>query len=455
MGRTLARRHRESTRQTLREPVARRSGDRSFVIALITLELLVFLLHLNTLRRPHVEGDEIVFTFIAEKLRGDLADYSPRGELDGPSARRFIHEVWEPQTNRQFADSPHPSLLESAPDETGRRTRAFDAALYDLPIFTHPPLFAYALTLSRALAGRTGGLLLPVLCHLATIAMVALLGRRLANESVGILAAALLAIDSVSWVVAERVWIDGMMQMMVTASVVAAFWSVRLGGTWRFAVAGGVLGLTGLTKLPAGLILPGVLTIAMLQPTRPAPRQLLAYFLPAAMLVGSWLVLTRLVLGRFFPVGWPTAWMIQHSSWMKHIVERSPLVYVFGLLFVSPVLGYAALALRRIRDSRWLFVPVVWAGAFWAGLMVLGMSGMGFQLRHLSSAIPAVCLMAAVGIQSMRWPWWVLAAALGMFTLMTGLHTALEPGMVDSFPEPMWRYVSELTGWDLLKSGIW
>jgi 4-amino-4-deoxy-L-arabinose transferase-like glycosyltransferase len=418
-----------------------------FTLPLSVILVLVGLLHLNTLRRPHVEGDEIIFTFLSEKVRTDLLAYTPRGGLDGDSARRFVHEVWEPKTGREFPPDTRPSLLLAPPDQNGFQANAFDFDLYDVPMFTHPPLFVYALAAVRAVFGTIGGLLFPVACHLATIALLALLGRMIAGETVGIAAAAVMAVEAVSWVSAERVWIDSLLQLLVTASVLSAYWSLRVGGSWRFALAGAMLALAGLSKLAAGLVVPAIALVWYQQQRRLTAREWLAFCLPPVVLIGGWLMLTRVVLGQFFPVGWPTAWMIDNLPWIKHMVERSPLVYVVGFLLVSPALAYAAVAGWRTHPL--VPVLVVWSGAFWLGMSVLGAMGMGFQLRHLAAGIPALCLLAGLGIMRCSLPWRMLAIALGVYSLVVGLNSALSIEVVDPFWEPLWRYVAEIFGWDL------
>jgi hypothetical protein len=423
--------------------------DRSFTVALLIIELLVLILHLNTLRRPHIEGDEVLFTFLAEQLRRDATAYHVQGELDGAAADRFIRETWEPMHRRPFPDVHRVSVLFAPPDLSGEQRRAYDPDMYDRPLFFHPPLFAYALAVTRSWFGTDAGVLLSVLFHMTTILFVALLGRMLADESVGLIAAGFIAVDAVSWLCAERVWIDGMTQMMVTAAMLASVWSAKHGGGLRFAVAGATLGLAGLTKLPAGLVAPAVLAVWLVMPRRPSRFEILAYVAPPAILVGAWLVISKVSLGAFFPVQWPTPWLIEQFPWIRHMVNRSPLVYVIGLALVSPHLAFSIVGAVRVRRSRWLVIALVWWCGFWLGLTALGLAGMGFQLRYIAPGIPALCLLAAAGVQSLRWPWRVAALPLCAYALMVGAQTALIPGSVDPQPQALGNYLWELFRFDL------
>jgi hypothetical protein len=256
----------------------------------------------------------------------------------------------------------------------------------------------------------------------------------------------------VSWVDAERVWIDGMAQMMVAAAVLAAVWSARNGSAWRHAIAGSVLGLAGLTKLPAGLVAPAVLVVWLLAPRRPRQVEIVAYLLPPTLLVGAWLSISKISLGAFIPVQWPTEWIIQEYPWIKHTLERSPLTYVSVLLLVSPALAFALVGAARVRRSPWLLVPLAWAVAFWLGLTALGAAGMGFQLRFIAPGIPALCLLAAAGVQSLSRPWRIAVVPLCVYSLLVGSQSALVPGNVDPRPQPLWGAVLELFGRD--PSGI-
>ena len=425
--------------------------DRSFMIVLLIIELATLMLHLNTLRRPHIEGDEVLLTFLAEQLRSDATAYHVQGELRGAAADRFIRETWEPLYGRQFPDVHAVSVFFAPPDHTGAHRRVYDADMYDRPLFFHPPLFPCTLALARTVLGTDAGVMLSVMFHMTTIFLVALLGRMLADERVGLIAAALMAVEAVSWLCAERVWFDGMTQMMVTAAVLGSVWSAKHGGVWRFALAGASLGLAGLTKLPAGLVAPAILAVWFLAPRRPRRIEILAYLLPPSVMVGTWLIISKVMLGSFFPVQWPTDWLIEQFPWIRHMVNRSPLVYVTALLLVSPMLVYSIVGVAQMRRSRWVWIPVAWACGFWLGMMALGLAGMGFQLRYIAPGIPALCLLAAAGLMSLSWPWRITVLPLAAYALMVGTQSALIPGSVDPIPQGLASYMSELFGMDLAR----
>src|SRR5262245_61875937 len=141
--------------------VASASGAR-FAWLLSCLVTAVVLLHLPSFRLPHVEGDEVVFTFLAERLATDPLAYHLQGSLAGPPARRFITDTWA----HIYDDPRYPQLAEFIAakedaavlvDPFGSGQYAYDPAVYDRPMFLHPPLYPYALAAFRAVFGSSGG----------------------------------------------------------------------------------------------------------------------------------------------------------------------------------------------------------------------------------------------------------------------------------------------------------
>ena len=272
----------------------------------------------------------------------------------------------------------------------------------------------------RALTGTAGGALLSAITHGATIVLIGMLGTSLGGRAIGLLAALLTAIEPVSWLCGSRLWIDSMLAMLTTGAVVAALWALDAASSRRGFVAGLTLGVACLAKLSAVLVLPGIVAAALLAP-RPVPlRPAIAYVAGAALCVVPWLVLIRLANGRWLPDSYPTAWQIAHYPYVAGTLERPAYFYVTGLLAIAPLFCYVPVALWRLGRERWLSIPLAWALGFAVPLTVLGVEGLGFQLRYMAPATPALCLIAAAGILSSgrcRW----LPMALGVATFTSGL----------------------------------
>jgi 4-amino-4-deoxy-L-arabinose transferase-like glycosyltransferase len=420
-----------------------------FWLALAMIQCIVFIVHLNALRTPHVEGDEMVFTFLAERLAETPGSYHVRGELHGDAAQRFLHDAWEPILRIDLGEVDSASLMRSPPDARGQQHPQFDPAIYDRPIFFHPPVYPYLLAIARSQFGSDGGVLLSALVHCLTILLLALLGRMVINEEAGLIAAGLIAIESVSWVCGERLWIDGGLQATVTGAALSAVWSARRGGLWRFAAAGTALGLAGLTKLPAGSLAPAIALWWWCSERRPRVSEMLIYVAACLALLLPWLILMKIKYGSFLPSERPSDWLLDLYPRVRKTLERPASYYLVGLLAVSPVLVYCAAGWVRCWREKWLWMVTLWAMTFVMALTFIGKSGMGYQLRYLAPAMPALCLIAAGGLSRLPWAWRIPALALGAYTWYCGMHTALLPGAVDPAPVALSQYLQSIFGWNL------
>lgn len=443
------------------------SGRPVFVGLLAAIVAVVVILHLPSFTAPHAEGDEVVFTFLAERLAADPRAYHLQGTLVGAPARRFIADTWArlyvpaPDDPRHaqlaafFAAKEDAAVLYNPLGEPGQY--AYDPAVYDRPMFVHPPLYPYTLAAFRAALGSPGGPALSVLCHVATIVLVALIGRELADDRVALLAAGLVAFDPVSWLCGARLWIDGMSQTMAAAAVLAAIRARRRDTLAAFALAGLVLGLAAWTKLSTLVAAPAVLA-ALLVGARPQPAKIAALGGGAALLIAAWLAVTRAGYGAWLPLNRPTPWILQENAYLRLVVGRPWHFYVTGLLLVAPVQLYALAALRGLRLHPAWRVPAVWAGGGLALLSLLAIAGLGggFQLRYLAPVMPGLCLLTAIGILRLDWWWAAPAVLLGAITFTAAFWSAATPALADPAPIVLMWYASGLgVGFKTLLPGFW
>jgi len=440
----------------------------AFVGLLTALIVAVVLLHLTSFTAPHVEGDEVVFTFLAERLAIDPWAYHLQGALSGAPARRFIADTWarlyvppaddprHAQLAAFFAAKNEAAVLYNPLGDPGQY--AYDPAVYDRPMFVHPPLYPYALAAFRAAIGSSGGPALSLLCHVATVVLVALLGRALAGDRAGLLAAALVAFDPVSWLCGARLWIDGMSESMAAAAVLAAVWARRRDTVWAFVLAGLVLGLAAWTKLSTLVVAPAVLAAVHASSRPPRIAKLVALGGSAAILVICWLAATRVGYGAWMPLNRPTPWILQENAYLRLVVGRPWHFYVTGLLLVAPVQLYAFAALPGLgRHPAWR-VPAVWVGAGLALLSALAIAGLGggFQLRYLAPVMPGLCLLTAIGILRLDWWWAAPAMLLGAMTFTAAFWSAATPALADPAPVVLMWYTSGLgVGFKTLLPGFW
>jgi 4-amino-4-deoxy-L-arabinose transferase-like glycosyltransferase len=388
-----------------------------FRIGIVVTMVLVLVLQLPSLHAPHHEGDETVLTFLAERLRDEPLHYSVHGSLQGPSARRFLADTWiplyrarpGPEGERAVGELERLERVELTVDPLHPERRVFDPAIYDHPVFIHPPAYPLLLTLSRIALGPWGGPLLSIAMHMATVLALALLGRSWFGARVGLLAGILVAIDPTSWLAGSHVWTDGMLETSTVLAMLAVARALRSGHTPAFAWAGVVLGLACTTKYPAVLLTPAVSVAFLISERRPSWRHVLAYGAGSASLIVPWVVAFRCGYGAWLPVTKPTAWLMETYPYVSMMAARPWHFYVSGSLCVAPVAVFAIAAIPALRESPRVWIPLTWAVTTLIAMTLLGLSGHGMQLRYLGPGIPAVCLLAAVGIARLR-----SAASLGV-----------------------------------------
>jgi 4-amino-4-deoxy-L-arabinose transferase-like glycosyltransferase len=417
-------------------------APRAFWGALVCLELAVLLLHRPSFHLPHGEGDEVAFVFLAERLAEHPLRYHVQGALEGAAARRFIDDTWvrmyaaggDEALREHFARLERAELLwEPLP---GPRRYAYDPAIYDRPLFVHPPLYPVALSAFRRGLGAAGGPLLSMLLHAATVWLTAVLGRRWGGPRLGLVAAALVAVDPVSWLCGSRLWIDGMTEAMAAAAVLAAARAVEREGAAPFALAGLVFGLACWTKLTVALVAPAIVTTWLVAARRPPLRRIALWVACAATVVGVWLVVSRTYLGTWIAAPRPTPWILEQNPYVRFVTGRSRHFYVSGLVLVAPVLLWCLPGLVRRRAERWVWVPAVWAVAVLGGMTFVSAAGHGggYQLRYVAPAMPALALLAAAGVTAAGAWWSVPAVALAALGFDAGSRSAAEDGVADPVP---------------------
>jgi 4-amino-4-deoxy-L-arabinose transferase-like glycosyltransferase len=406
------------------------------------------LAHVPATREPHVEGDEVVFLFLAARLAQAPADYHVRGALEGAAASRFAADTRSPSHEADGAgrtgDGARDLRAELLRSSTG--SPAYDSAIYARPLFFHPPVYPYALAIARATGGIAGAVLLSAIMHGVAVASIGVLGTSLGGPAIGVLAALLTAIDPVLWLCGSRIWADATLAALCTAAMLAAVRALDSGASRAGFGAGVVMGLACLTKLSAVVLLPALVAAALVHST-PIRRGQIAAYAAGAALVVPWLLWSYAENGEWLAIMYPTAWQTQHYPYVAQAVERPVHFYVTGLAMVTPVLAFVPVALFRLSRDRWLWIPLVWVTGFAAALTALGAAGLGFQLRYLAPATPALCLLAAAGIvRAGRWRW--LAAPLAAATVVSGLSAAAVPGAPEPIPYAITRAL-EAVGMDL------
>ena len=401
-------------------------ADRKFGIALSFVVLLTFGMHLRTLSLRHIEPDELIYAYLACRLSESPMHYDLQGALTGEEAQRYVDLIAGSELAPKVSGPVE--ILYFPPDQFGERKPRLDPTIYDRPIFHHPPAYAWLLSWMHRIVGVRYGVLLSAFFHGLAVLFTALLARTWCNNRVGFIAGLILATESVSWVNAERIWIDAMLQALVAASLFAAIWAARRGTLTAHVVAGLVFAAATLTKLPGCLIAPAVYLVWRGAKEPVGQRNQVAYLLAGCTPVCLWLLVSARIDGALLRFTMPTDWMIENFPYMARVVERSPLYYFVALLFASPVLYVAFVAPLGQHRQSWMKVPLAWAGMFFLFLTVVGLRGLGFQLRFLAPMIPALCILAAAVMSKCKTWQLVWGGALLIYSLRVGMQSAMVPG---------------------------
>jgi 4-amino-4-deoxy-L-arabinose transferase-like glycosyltransferase len=427
-----------------------------FFLALAILLVATTVAHFRTLSILHNEPDELVYTFLAIRLAETPSRYDLQGELRGESATTFLEQIAGPDLDDRAPKQV--GILYYPADRNGERRPRFDPSIYDRPIFHHPPAYPLTVSVMQRLFGTSYGVLASIFFHALAIFFTAMLGRFWMSDRVGLFAGAILAVDGVSWVCAERIWIDSMLQAMVVLSLYAGLVAGRRGTLVPNVIAGLCLAIACLTKLPAILVAPAIF-LSWRDPLVTLNKRVkITYLLTAALPVVFWQLRSARIDGSLIRLSAPTDWMIQNYPFIARMLDRSPIYYVVALLFASPLLGFALGAMRKQYRESWMIIPVVWFLTFFVVMSILGVTSMGFQLRYLAPMIPALCILAAVVLVKVRLPRLVLACALGAYSLHVGLIDAIVPGSVGpGLPKTFIRFCQDTCGFELPSwfLGIW
>jgi 4-amino-4-deoxy-L-arabinose transferase-like glycosyltransferase len=343
-----------------------------FVLVCGVALLLCAVLKLPALLYPPTETDEQIYWQLAENL-GRRGEYTLRG-------------------------SP---LLTS-----------LSSHIYDRPVFHHPPLFAAALVPFVLADNPRAAVVVSWAGHFLVIIAVALIGRQLVlvQGTTDYLAARFwmpvlgVTTDPLLAFISRRLWIDSLLAGLVAmacAALVLAAGPRRM--RWLL-VSGVLLGLAGLAKLTALMLLPVLVLFAAreMHDWRSRFRAAAAIVGPVVLLVVPWLAIFYQHTGVLVP-SWvkPDAQLMEIYPFLRTAVDRPWYYYVTTLAFIAPVTVIAVWAGVRHREmwpQRTFRFAVSWLIVFVTAQTVLGAGGYGFQMRHVAPAVAAiyVLLLAAL-----------------------------------------------------------
>ena len=376
---------------------------------LLVFIFLSVLIKIPTLRYPHQENDEIIYTTLAQSLitRGE---YSLQGT-----------EI----------------LSKLSP------------TIYDHPLFNHPPLFPALLTPFVLLSDINHAVLISWLGHILAIIGVGLIIQHASRHSKDpprvtdmVFWLPLLAVtaDPLLLFVSRKLWIEGILCGLFTFS--AALLIIAEDSKWRrtllFSV-GITLGLAALAKISVLALLPVYLYAMHLffRKRGVFVSSCLWLLLPVAALTAPWFVAFYMKCGVFLP-DWinPDPWSMDRFPLMKEWANRPWYFYLIKTPLLIPVLPlclYRLLRTKSLLAERSARIALLFILCHVTVLSLLGARGLGFQLRHLTVIGPMISVLVyhTLPEKALR-PWLNLAFVLCIFVgAVGGLMYLLAPNFDD------------------------
>ncbi|MFG2057487.1 ArnT family glycosyltransferase [Micromonospora sp. NPDC048930] len=268
------------------------------------------------------------------------------------------------------------------------------------PVFrAHPMLFQALLSpFFRTGEADVAGRVVVAVLGVATVLAVHLLGARLYGRPVGLVAALLVAVMPYHVIVTRQVLLDGPMVLFATLTLYCLVRFVQSQQALWYVAAGGMLGLTMLTKETSVVLAGGVYAFLALTPTVRRPVRLSLLAVAATAVVFATHPVSQALAGHSRTGKSYLVWQLfrrpNHS--MSFYLETVP--PAMGLLVVAAAAG-GLWWLRRHRSWRetlllsWLAAPVLFF-QLWPVK--------GFQ--YLLPAVAPVAVLAARALTGMPLP---------------------------------------------------
>jgi len=284
-------------------------------------------------------------------------------------------------------------------------------AMYDRPLFHHPPLYPALLVPFVQRDARSEAVVISWLGHALAIFSVAWIGlhlhARLGGSSRAFSALAIplagVALDPVFVHTARKLWIDapvaGLSALAVALTVAAL--ARPNGRRWLLLAAGAALGIAGLAKLP-GLLLAPICALLVVTARRPWPARigdLACVSLPALLVVAPWFWVFYARYGTLLPA-WtaPSPELLERFPMMAAAVAKPWHSFATKLAVVQPLfaLGLGAFAWSAMRGEQrtalgWIVLG--WLAGLLVALTYLGATRFSFQMRFLSPLCAAIYLI--------------------------------------------------------------
>ncbi|MFH2139017.1 MAG: glycosyltransferase family 39 protein [Candidatus Omnitrophota bacterium] len=231
--------------------------------------IATFFIRFNGFTTPHnFTFDEAVYSTLGKQLQENIFDYN-------------TIKLYESQTSH------------------GRNLPAH----YNRHLFVHPPVFSLLIALSYTFFGvhLYSAAFVSIFFGLMLIVLAFLFGKVLFDEKVGVYAALFMAIEPISWITSQKIWMETTLAFFMGFSLYCFYRGIkRYHPVWI--IAGGfIAGIATLTKYP-GVLLVGVLFLYAILVERwlfSKKAFIFSLCLPFIMLI-PWVCWNFIILGSDF-----------------------------------------------------------------------------------------------------------------------------------------------------------
>ncbi len=227
------------------------------------------------------------------------------------------------------------------------------------PLFKHPPLYSYLISLSYRLFGvkTQAALFVSMFFAIATAFVVFYLASLAFDRRCGLLAALFLLMDPVHWLCSQKIWIETTYVFFVYLGLLLLV--IGLEKKSQVLIFSGIaFGLSFVSKYFAALPYVGVLLFLILQPSLPPKKHFLLFLAMPLAVLSPWILWNMNVYGPDL--------LTEVIKSQQHTYSEQSQIYLmrYAMIAGTALLLFLTLAALRIFADAFLEKPKAFAQKF-------------------------------------------------------------------------------------------
>ena len=223
------------------------------------------------------------------------------------------------------------------------------------PLFKHPPLFPYMISLAYYLQKPSffTAIWVSILAGALLILVTYFIAKKIFNSQVALISAFLLAIDPIHWLCSEKIWIETTFTLFFYLAILFFILAIEKDGLKFYLLCGIFTGLAILSKYPGVLIIFIVFSyLSLYQPdTLLRFKPYLLLLIPVLMFI-PWMVWNYSIYGSSFL----SEMLIAHYGKYRLFFEKVLNVQTLLILGIFLLAIYGLLLFLRIKIEKSLFL---------------------------------------------------------------------------------------------------